>query len=119
MESLALSYKKTIFELADVTGKRPRKLHVIGGGSRNALLCQLTADATGLPVHAGPVEATAVGNILVQAIAAGRIKNLRHLRDAVRRSFPPKVYEPRNESGWDEAFSRFTELGEKAGRSRK
>ena len=112
MESLALSYRRTINELADATGKKPRGIHIVGGGSMNALLCQFTADATGLPVYAGPAEATAVGNILVQAMALGRIKDLKHLRRVVRKSSPPKIYEPLGESGWDDAYNRFEDFSE-------
>jgi len=74
---------------------------MVGGGVRNRLLCQLTADATGLPVHAGPVEATAIGNLMVQAMATGCVRDLAEIRAVVRRSFDVQVYEPRpDESGW-------------------
>jgi rhamnulokinase len=70
-------------------------LHIIGGGSQNALLNQLAADALGVPVWAGPVEATAMGNILVQAMAAGEVADLADLREVVRASVTPSVFEPR------------------------
>ena len=79
-------------------GRRPgatsRTIHVIGGGARNELLCQLTADVTGREVLAGPVEATALGNVLVQARAAGELGSLADMRAVVRGSFEPVHYEP-------------------------
>lgn len=92
--SLAKRYRDAI---AGVNGMLPeplKRLHIIGGGSQNALLNQMTADALGVPVWAGPVEATAMGNILVQAMAAGEVDGLSGLRDVVRRSVSPKIYEP-------------------------
>ena len=72
-----------------------RQLNIIGGGSQNKLLNQLTADELGIPVYAGPVEATAMGNILTQAMAKGEIANLRELREIVTRSVTPQVYYPK------------------------
>lgn len=92
--SLANRYRDAI---AGVNGMLPeplKRLHIIGGGSQNALLNQMTADALGIPVWAGPVEATAMGNILVQAMAAGEVDGLVGLREVVRRSVSPKIYEP-------------------------
>lgn len=78
------------------TGKTVDVVHVVGGGAQNELLCQLTADATNRPVLAGPVEATAIGNVLVQARAAGLVSgSLESLRSLVRRAFPPAEYAPR------------------------
>jgi rhamnulokinase len=74
-----------------VTGRPVRVIHIIGGGSRNRLLCRLTAQATGLPVQAGPVEATAIGNILLQALAMGEIASIAEGRQRVRRAFPPQA----------------------------
>lgn len=95
MESLAVAYARTLRTAADLTGRRIETVHIVGGGSLNALLCQLTADHTGLPVLAGPVEATALGNVLVQArahgFAPGSLESLRHL---VARTFTPQRYEP-------------------------
>ena len=82
----------------------------MGGGTKNALLCQFTADACGRPVHAGPIEATAIGNILLQATGRGRIGTLAELRQVVARSFPVTVYEPRDPGAWDEAAGRFAGL---------
>ena len=107
-ESLALAYRQVIDDLEAITGRRAETLHVVGGGSRNELLCQYTADAVGIPVVAGPVEATAIGNVLLQAMALGRISGREELREVVRRSFEPKAYEPAGE-GWDEAAGRLRE----------
>lgn len=98
LESLATAYAETLRTIADVTGKAIRVVHVVGGGSQNRLLCQLTADRTGLPVVAGPVEATALGNVLVQARAAGLAglggASLEALRSIVARSVEPVRYTP-------------------------
>jgi len=92
--SLAESYAKTIAEIESVTGRRFTNIHVVGGGSSNDFLNQLTADATGLEVIAGPVEATLLGNIGVQAIAAGEITNLQELREIISHSFELKIFQP-------------------------
>jgi rhamnulokinase len=110
-ESLALAYRRTLDRLRAVSPAPIDRLHVIGGGVRNALLCQLTADATGLPVLAGPVEATAVGNLLTQALALGDLVSLEALRTVVRASFPVLRYEPRGDGAdWDAAYARFLAL---------
>jgi rhamnulokinase len=110
LESLALKYRWTVERLEEILGAPIRTVHVVGGGSRNALLCQFTADACGRPVHAGPVEATAAGNALLQAMGRGRIQSLADLRAIVARSFDVTVYEPRETSIWDEAAGRFASL---------
>ena len=92
--SLAESYAKTIDEISQVTGRSFENIHVVGGGSSNAFLNQLTADATGLEVIAGPVEATLIGNIGMQAIAATEISSLKELRVIVERSFDLQHYQP-------------------------
>ena len=98
LESLALAYASTLTTIAEVTGKDVRVVHVVGGGSQNRLLCQLTADRTGLPVLAGPVEATALGNVLVQARTAGLAglggASLEALRSTVARTVEPVRYTP-------------------------
>ena len=83
---------------------------MVGGGAKNRLLCQFTADACGRPVHAGPVEATAIGNILMQAIGRKRLNSIADLRAVVARSFPVTVYEPRDTSAWTDAAGRFGAL---------
>jgi len=110
LESLALAYRYTLGKLREISGKDIEQIHIVGGGSQNYLLCQFTADATGLPVYAGPIEATAIGNILVQAIAFGRISSLEELREVVRHSFSLNLYEPQHTFDWDEAYGRFLKL---------
>jgi rhamnulokinase len=80
---------------------------VVGGGCQNELLCQFAADATGLPVIAGPVEATAIGNLLVQALALGQLGSLSELRAIVRQSFPLKQFLPQQVEPWETAYERF------------
>lgn len=107
LESLALRYRWVLERLEELTGRRLDVIHVVGGGSQNALLCQLTADACNRPVLAGPVEATAIGNVLVQAIGLGLLKTLADARDVVRRSFEVKTFEPRTAKQWEEPYQRF------------
>jgi rhamnulokinase len=92
--SLATKYREAINGISGIMPEKPKRLHIIGGGSQNDLLNQYTADALGIPVWAGPVEATAMGNILVQAMASGEIADMGELREVVRRSVTPKVFEP-------------------------
>lgn len=110
VESLALKYRYTIELLASVTGVTPSEIHVVGGGARNFLLCQSTADATGVQVLAGPEEATVVGNLLGQAIALGELSTLEEARTVVRTSFEPRVFEPTRQAEWDEGYARFREV---------
>ena len=93
--SLASKYREAFDGVEKILPQKPSRLHIIGGGSQNNLLNQLTADTLGIPVWAGPVEATAMGNILVQAMAAGEIADMGELREVVRRSVTPKIFEPR------------------------
>jgi rhamnulokinase len=95
LESLADSYRKVLGNLENLTGRRIERIHIVGGGGRNELLNQLAANATGRTVIAGPAEATAAGNIVVQAIGAGIISGAGEAREIVRRSFPLAVYQPR------------------------
>ncbi len=111
LESLALKHAETVDVLRDVTGSDPAELHIVGGGARNELLCTWTAEAAGLPVLAGPEEATLLGNLLVQAIALGEIGSLAEARDVVHASFEPATYEPAPSSEWQEARGRVAELG--------
>lgn len=110
LESLALAYRHTLEGLEDILGRRIGVIHIVGGGSQNEMLNQMTADACNRPVVAGPVEATAIGNILCQAMAIGRIRSLADARAIVRASFDVKRYEPRGSSQWDEAYQRFLAL---------
>ncbi len=106
LESLALKYRQVLDQLDELTGFRHEPLHIIGGGTRNQLLNQFAADATGRTVITGPVEATATGNILMQAIAMGQLADLAEARAIVRNSFPPSIYEPQADDRWDEAYAK-------------
>jgi rhamnulokinase len=110
LESLALKYRWTIRRLEAILDTKIRTVHVVGGGSRNALLCQFTADACGIPVQAGPVEATAAGNVLLQALARGKIGSLADARAIVGASFPVDIYEPQDVAAWEDAYGRFETL---------
>ncbi|GAA3421346.1 FGGY-family carbohydrate kinase [Streptosporangium vulgare] len=100
IDSLALAHRAAIEDARRLTGQAVDTIHIVGGGSRNALLCQLTADACGLPVVAGPVEATSIGNVLVQARADGVVSGtLADLRALVRRTQHLEHYEPRPDAG--------------------
>ncbi|MCD6519762.1 MAG: rhamnulokinase [Anaerolineae bacterium] len=112
LESLALKYRWVLEKLELMLGKEIGTIHVVGGGSQNWLLCQLTADATQRPVVAGPVEATSTGNILMQAIAHGEVGSLAEAREIVRRSFELITYEPHGGDGWEEAYRRFLKIKE-------
>jgi rhamnulokinase len=109
-ESLALKFRQTIELLARVTGATAPELHIVGGGARNRLLCQWTADATGVLVLAGPEEATLVGNLIAQAIALGELASLEEAREVVRASFEPTLYEPARQAEWGQAYARFEEI---------
>ncbi len=110
LESLALAWRAALAQIAGVVGHGFDAVHIVGGGSRNALLCQLVADATGLPVIAGPAEATALGNLLMQLRAQGELASLAEMRALVRRSEPATTYEPHPSAQWDEAYARFKVL---------
>lgn len=107
LESLALKYRYTLNQLQALLGHPVEVIHVVGGGAQNTLLCQFTADACGLPVVAGPVEATAIGNLLVQMVARGELTSMDDARQVIRRSFPLVTYAPRETARWDDAYARF------------
>jgi len=110
LDSLALTYAHTLRELERVTGRTIERLHIVGGGSRSDLLNQLTADAAGIRVIAGPEEATAIGNILIQALALGELKSAAELRGLVEASFPTLTFEPGAKLFSSEAGARFQQL---------
>jgi len=114
-ESLALTYASTLEGLEGLTGTKIEAVHVVGGGSRNKLLNQFTANACGRPVIAGPVEATVFGNLLVQARSHGEIKTLADIRAAVRASSDVTQCDPENAAAWQEARGRFEKLRERKG----
>jgi rhamnulokinase len=107
LESLALRYRWVLERLEALLGRRLDTVHVVGGGSQNELLCQLTADACNRPVLAGPVEATAIGNVLIQAIGIGMLGSLAEAREVVRRSFEVRTYTPNNPEVWNGPYERF------------
>lgn len=107
LESLAFKYRSVLDSLEQLTGARFSHVRIVGGGSRNRLLNQLTANATGRPVIAGPVEATALGNVAVQMLTTGAVGSLADARAIIKRSFPTDRYEPRQTDVWDRQFARF------------
>ncbi len=109
LESLALKCAVVVDELEQLTGKVNR-LYIVGGGVNNATLCQFTANATGRTVFAGPVEATAIGNIMAQALAMGEVTSIREIRGVVAESFPTVRYEPKEGAAWRDALARFRVL---------
>lgn len=111
LEGLALRYRICLASLEKIVGGEIRVIHVVGGGSLNSLLCQMTADACNRTVIAGPVEATATGNVLMQMIGSGRLAGVQQARELVRASFSPKIYQPRATQPWDQAAARFASLG--------
>ena len=109
-DSLALKYKYTLEQIESVIRKPVERIHIIGGGANNRFLCQLTADATELPVIAGPIEATAIGNILIQARGLGYIDSLSEMRKIVSESFDMMQYMPSKALNWKETYQRFKKL---------
>jgi rhamnulokinase len=110
LESLALLYRRTLRQIEQLLGRKLEQLHIVGGGSQNTLLNQFTADALQIPVLAGPVEATAAGNVLIQAITLGHLDSLSAARQVVRESFTVTRVETANPAAWDEAYGRFLRL---------
>lgn len=103
-ESLAMKYRNALEEIKECTGKDYRVIHMVGGGTQSKLLCRFTAAASGIPVIAGPVEATVYGNIAIQLLAKGVISDLKEARTVIAASEKPEVYEPENNEGWDTAY---------------
>lgn len=110
LESLAMLYRQSLEEIYSVTGREIRTLHIVGGGSKNTLLNQFAANATGREVVAGPVEATAIGNVLIQAIACGHLASLPALREVVRKSFSVEHFQPAADESWAAAYVRFRDI---------
>ncbi|MEZ4671143.1 MAG: FGGY-family carbohydrate kinase [Anaerolineae bacterium] len=106
-ESLAMKYRYVLEQLLRVAGRKAEVVHIIGGGSRNALLCQMTADCTGRVVIAGPAEATALGNAIVQLVSLGEFKHIAEARELLAKDAGLTRYEPRNSASWDAAYERF------------
>jgi len=110
LESLALKYQMIREQMEMVSGAKIEKLHIVGGGSKNHLLNQFTANALGVPVLAGPSEATAIGNIILQAMALKIIPDIKTGRNIIRKSFPLKIFEPKNISQWQDASLKFAKI---------
>jgi rhamnulokinase len=110
LESLALSYRRTLKEIERLTGRKIDRLHIVGGGAKNSLLNHFTANALRIPLVVGPAEATSAGNVLVQAIALGHLKSLEEAREVVRNSFRLETIQPPHRSTWDDAIARFDRL---------
>ncbi len=114
LESLAMKYRSVLEALTAVTNKPIDRIHIVGGGVQNELLCQFTANATGRKVITGPVEATAIGNIITQAVATGQINSLAAARKIIRHSFDLKEYHPENQQLWNEQFGKIKSVFEKS-----
>jgi rhamnulokinase len=112
LESLAFKYRVVIESLESLTGNRIEEIRIVGGGSRNRLLNQFTADATGCTVVAGPMEATALGNIAMQMLAVGAVGSLDEARRIIERSFPVERFEPKRSDVWDAQYARFQDYVE-------
>ncbi|HET6440505.1 MAG TPA: rhamnulokinase family protein [Anaeromyxobacter sp.] len=110
LEGLGYKYRRTLENLERLLGQRLEVIHIVGGGSQNQLLCQVASDACGRPVLAGPVEATAIGNVLAQAITAGALSSWEQAREVVRTTFPLRSYEPTGAAAWDEAIPRMQRI---------
>ena len=110
LESLALKYRWVLERTEELSRKRLDPIHIIGGGTKNRLLNQFTADATDRMVVTGPVEATAIGNVLMQAIGLGHLSSLAEAREVVRNSFEVEEYHPGNRDGWDDAYEKLLNL---------
>jgi rhamnulokinase len=118
LESLAMQYRLVMHQLSEIHNIQFEKLHIVGGGTQNKLLNQFTADATGMPVVTGPVEATVIGNIVMQAIGLGHLESLSQARQIIRQSFPMETYRPKETSIWDRQYDSFLKL-KKSNRVRK
>jgi rhamnulokinase len=112
LESLALKYAVVLRRLEQLCGRRIEQIRVIGGGSKNRLLNQFTADSTGRRVLAGPAEATALGNIAMQVLATGEASSLQEVRALVDRSFPTEIFEPLETDKWERHSHRFEQYCE-------
>lgn len=113
LDSLSLAYREALLQLEEVAGTRFDAVHVVGGGSQNHRLNQFTANATNRVVKAGPVEASAIGNALVQLLALGHVSSRREMKDVVMRSFGAVTYEPKDVAAWDAAYERFQQISQR------
>jgi rhamnulokinase len=107
LEGLAFKYRLVLDQLREVSGKKINKIHIIGGGGKNRLLCQFTANVTGLKVITGPTEGTAAGNLLIQAKSLGLFDSLSQIREVVKNSFELEVYKPEHTEEWNKAYLKW------------
>ena len=110
LESLALAYRQTLEQVCQVSARQVNVIHIVGGGAQNKLLNQMTADATGRPVITGPIEATVIGNALVQLISLGELSDIGEARQLVAQMGGRARYEPQETTKWDGAYGRFSKL---------
>lgn len=110
LESLALRYRMVLNWLQELTGSNIDTIHIVGGGTQNRLLCQMAADACRCRVVAGPVEATAIGNVMMQVVSSGEVSSIEQAREVIRNSFAVEEYTPQQTQRWDDAFARFEKL---------
>lgn len=113
LESLALKYRYTLDQINELQGEKIQQLHIVGGGTKNELLNQLTANACAIPVIAGPTEATAIGNIVVQAVTKGVLTSIKEARAVIKNSFVLKTYQPRETDLWEEKYAQFRTIVQK------
>ena len=112
LDSIAMKFRHVLGMCEELSGGRIETIHIVGGGTQNHQLCQAAADACGRRVLAGPVEATAIGNLMTQAVAQGDVGSIAQAREVIRGSFPVDEYEPRNTAAWDDAYETFLTLVE-------
>jgi len=112
LDSLALKFRHVLGMCEELAGGRIQTIHIVGGGTQNRQLCQAAADACGRRVVAGPIEATAIGNVMMQAVATGEVGSIAQARDVIRRSFEAEEYEPQDTSAWDDAYEKFLTIVE-------
>ncbi|MEO8498511.1 MAG: FGGY-family carbohydrate kinase, partial [Planctomycetota bacterium] len=110
LESLALRYRMVLNMLQELTGSTIDTIHIVGGGTQNRLLCQFAADACNCRVIAGPIEATAIGNVMMQVVSSGEVGSIEQAREVIRNSFAVEEYTPEPSPAWDDAFARFEKL---------
>jgi len=110
IESIAMKFRYVLAMCEELAGGRIETIHIVGGGTQNKQLCQAAADACARRVVAGPIEATAIGNLMMQAVAAGDVGSISQAREVIRRSFAVDEYLPQNTAAWDEGYGRFVKL---------
>ena len=110
LDGLALKYKRTLEQINELQGFDAQHINIVGGGTQEKVLCQLTANACKIPVYAGPVEATAIGNIAAQMISQKAISSLSEAREIIADSFEVETYEPQDSNLWDDAYIRYEKI---------